>query len=69
MAKSTRRFTVSVVRSGTSRAEPARPVPAPVGTAGAAPAETAEPVEVGGVDGPEPTRYGDWEHKGRCTDF
>jgi hypothetical protein len=19
--------------------------------------------------GPEPTRYGDWEHKGRCTDF
>ena len=19
--------------------------------------------------GPEPTRHGDWEHKGRCTDF
>ena len=27
------------------------------------------PKEIGGVDGPEPTRYGDWEHKGRCTDF
>ena len=21
------------------------------------------------VKGPEPTRYGDWERKGRCTDF
>ena len=27
------------------------------------------PKEIGGVAGPEPTRYGDWEHKGRCTDF
>lgn len=27
------------------------------------------PKEIGGVTGPEPTRYGDWEHKGRCTDF
>jgi hypothetical protein len=25
--------------------------------------------EIGGVAGPEPTRYGDWEHGGRCTDF
>ena len=21
------------------------------------------------VKGPEPTRFGDWERKGRCTDF
>jgi hypothetical protein len=27
------------------------------------------PKEIGGTKGPEPTRYGDWEHKGRCTDF
>ena len=27
------------------------------------------PPETGGPPGPEPTRYGDWEHKGRCTDF
>ena len=27
------------------------------------------PVEIGGQKGPEPTRYGDWEKKGRCTDF
>ncbi|XP_049765780.1 succinate dehydrogenase assembly factor 4, mitochondrial-like [Schistocerca cancellata] len=25
--------------------------------------------EVGGPRGPEPTRYGDWERKGRVTDF
>lgn len=27
------------------------------------------PAETGGQAGPEPTRYGDWEKKGRCTDF
>ena len=25
--------------------------------------------ESGGVKGPEPTRYGDWEKNGRCVDF
>ncbi|MGE5442308.1 MAG: DUF1674 domain-containing protein [Bacteroidota bacterium] len=25
--------------------------------------------EIGGPQGPEPTRYGDWERKGRCIDF
>ncbi len=37
---------------------PAKPMPAP-----------ALPKEIGGTDGPEPTRYGDWQHKGRVTDF
>lgn len=32
--------------------------------AGDAPAD-----EVGGRDGPDPTRYGDWEKNGRCIDF
>ena len=27
------------------------------------------PREVGGREGPEPTRYGDWELRGRCIDF
>lgn len=27
------------------------------------------PGERGGQEGPEPTRYGDWEKGGRCTDF
>lgn len=25
--------------------------------------------EIGGPQGPEPTRFGDWERKGRCIDF
>ncbi|QLH40369.1 MAG: DUF1674 domain-containing protein [Defluviicoccus sp.] len=25
--------------------------------------------ELGGPKGPEPTRFGDWERKGRCIDF
>jgi hypothetical protein len=28
-----------------------------------------KPREIGGPKGPEPTRYGDWEVDGRCTDF
>ena len=32
-------------------------------------AVTQKPGEIGGPRGPEPTRYGDWESKGRCTDF
>ena len=28
-----------------------------------------KPGEIGGPEGPEPTRYGDWEVNGRCTDF
>jgi hypothetical protein len=27
------------------------------------------PKEIGGRDGPDPTRYGDWEKAGRCIDF
>ncbi len=32
-------------------------------------AEQTQPAERGGPKGLEPTRYGDWEAKGRCTDF
>jgi hypothetical protein len=28
-----------------------------------------KPREIGGPKGPEPTRYGDWEVGGRCSDF
>ncbi|MGY1457292.1 MULTISPECIES: DUF1674 domain-containing protein [unclassified Luteimonas] len=38
----------------TSPATPVVPPPAP---------------EYGGRDGPDPTRYGDWEKNGRCIDF
>jgi hypothetical protein len=36
------------------------------------PAQTPAPPrprEIGGREGPEPTRYGDWEKDGRCIDF
>jgi hypothetical protein len=29
----------------------------------------AKPKEIGGPKGPEPTRFGDWEQKGRASDF
>ena len=37
--------------------------------ADAAALKPARPVEIGGRDGPDPTRYGDWEKAGRCIDF
>ncbi len=30
---------------------------------------TSQTEEIGGPGGPEPTRYGDWEVNGRCSDF
>jgi hypothetical protein len=41
----------------------ATPAPAP------APAPAKMPKEIGGPAGPEPTRFGDWERKGRVSDF
>jgi hypothetical protein len=38
------------------------------GTAAAA-REVAAPREIGGREGPDPTRFGDWEKHGRCIDF
>jgi hypothetical protein len=32
-------------------------------------AAAERPTEVGGRDGPEPTRYGDWEKGGIVSDF
>ena len=32
-------------------------------------AQASPAKEVGGRDGPEPTRYGDWEVKGIASDF
>ena len=39
--------------------QPATPASGPAGM----------PREIGGRDGPEPTRFGDWEKAGRCIDF
>ena len=44
-------------------AKPEAPKPVP-------PADKPKKVEeIGGPPGPEPTRYGDWEAKGICSDF
>ena len=40
----------------------------PAGTEERVPRQPTAP-EIGGPKGPEPTRYGDWEKGGRCTDF
>jgi len=32
-------------------------------------ADKRKPREIGGPQGPEPTRFGDWERAGRCVDF
>lgn len=31
--------------------------------------DAKQEMEIGGRDGPDPTRYGDWEKAGRCIDF
>jgi hypothetical protein len=43
--------------------------PASPGPQKPAKTEPKRPREIGGPKGPEPTRYGDWEVGGRCTDF
>jgi len=44
---------------------------AAMGTARIDPLAVGAPTakEIGGRDGPDPTRYGDWEKNGRCIDF
>ena len=57
-------------------AEAAKPAP-DAGTPDTAASDTAAteadtkkaPREIGGREGPDPTRYGDWEKAGRCVDF
>lgn len=44
-------------------------VPAPPASPDSVPPAPQRPREIGGPKGPEPTRYGDWEVGGRCTDF
>jgi len=52
----------------TDAAAPAVPKDNPCSPEGAG-AKGTPPREVGGRDGLDPTRYGDWENNGRCVDF
>ena len=53
--------------------QPPEPQPAPPAIAPenpvTPPVPTTPPREIGGRQGPDPTRYGDWEKAGRCIDF
>jgi len=63
--------TVVSDQSSVVRSEPkpvARDTPEPV-VGGLSPVVRNKPKEIGGPPGPEPTRYGDWQYNGRCTDF
>lgn len=52
--------------------EPAKQPPQPAAATPESGADGAAEVpvrEIGGREGLEPTRYGDWEKNGRCIDF
>jgi hypothetical protein len=51
-------------RAPTDATSPDRPQPSEC-----EPPAQREVIEIGGPKGPEPTRYGDWEKGGQCTDF
>jgi hypothetical protein len=75
MNKKTRSFSQTAVRESSVGPAYERPTtrvkPEVVAPARLDPRASAEnlPKELGGAKGPEPTRFGDWEHKGRCTYF
>jgi len=50
-------------------AQPASPQPTPAAPPQPQMPPRPLPPEVDGPSGPEPTRYGDWERKGRVSDF
>jgi hypothetical protein len=56
--------------TGATPAAPPAANPDPAsGPGSAGGASEPMPREIGGPKGPEPTRYGDWERNGRCSDF
>jgi len=55
--------------SPTAPAKPSPTEPRPNSAPDQQPNATEPAREIGGQKGPEPTRYGDWEKNGRCTDF
>ncbi|MDH7451589.1 DUF1674 domain-containing protein [Luteimonas composti] len=67
-------FKLSLVKSQDILGEqgsggPPEDPPAVAGPAAATEPQSPEVPEFGGRDGPDPTRYGDWEKNGRCIDF
>ena len=50
-------------------AAPGKPLKAAARRAALDEAQAGLPKEIGGPKGPDPTRYGDWDLKGRAIDF
>jgi len=53
----------------TPREPAAPPAATPAPQPAPKPAAPKPSKEIGGPAGPEPTRFGDWERKGRVSDF
>ena len=53
----------------TSDTDPAAPPETPTDLTPDMVEQPVETPEHGGREGPDPTRYGDWEKNGRCIDF
>jgi hypothetical protein len=49
--------------------DPGEPAQESRGQSPSAPQVIGARPEVGGREGPDPTRFGDWELRGRCIDF
>ncbi|MGL6043226.1 MAG: DUF1674 domain-containing protein [Sandaracinobacteroides sp.] len=58
-----------MTRKDTPRTPQSTKVPQKTAPQKPAPQKPSPQPEVGGRQGPEPTRYGDWEVKGICSDF
>jgi len=60
---------IGQVQPAPTPATPPDPTPVKAPETGADVVAKDMPREIGGREGPEPTRYGDWEKNGRCIDF
>ncbi len=60
--------TILITEPGLSDPRPG-PGPDAAPTESSASEQRGDAREIGGREGPDPTRYGDWEKNGRCIDF
>ena len=56
-------------KTDTTKISESQAIPGEHDNAARAAGGTGRKKEIGGRDGPDPTRYGDWEKAGRCIDF
>lgn len=54
---------------GDTSSETGESAPKPSDSPAESVTDAPPPPEFGGREGPNPTRYGDWEKNGRCIDF